>query len=877
MKRLSQSVLIIMVFAIFTFPVFSGGQGDADNTGDEIIFLVRGNVDDDPFVGQLREICDQYSDLTGTEVVFLETDRSTYYERLQILFAAGEDFDLFFTFSGNNIRFMEAGLMKDLSDLSRMHDLIYPPHAIYDGRTYSIPVQGNAFGIFYNKALLNSAGYTIPESRDEFLRICRKFKGGGSDPLFTGSGSDFMLLANFEYHAAAGMMNSIDNYTEMWREREIGFDNVYMKKAIEDLFEMEPFFEDNYTDSRYSDVVTAFKTGKVPFAFLYTSFWKDFEEEGLDFRFMGLPSSPEEGKLLLAYHTDLAVSDYSRNPEGAMDLINFLLSRDIQKDLSENLGSFPAVGNINIDNYTQNKIYETLSNSDLNTSVGSIVSFDIGKGSNLDARNLLVENLKSGLSGKMTVAEILEAQENLLVEDAGALKRLAEIYKSSGGGDETAIAFSRASSTEAQPDDKSGDSKFSAALPPVLSIKDISFSESILDAGESAVLSITLKNIGPGNARDVYAELNGGIDGLSFRQKSGFPVIEKNGGEQTIKINVSGGIDLPTATANLNIRIIEPNFKVKITGKRLTFSTREFLEPEIVLARFAVEEYQSANPNNRIDLNEIIDVEFAIQNIGQRDADRISVNVENNQSGVMLLGVVDGNNLLRKEPEFSVLKSGKYEMITYRFFVNSEFTGDKLEFNIRSNEKYGQFGFNERKSVLINTLLKEEGYIRQVQSDPGKYEGSGIVIEDIPDFDAPAAVPGSLEDAPLVSVMDFDMGDGISDAEVRMIADIMSSEIFNTRKFRVIDRRQRETVLSEIKFSMSSCNDEACQLEAGKLLSADKIVVGSISKFGEGFLINIKLIQVETGETRATSTKMCASKEELVPICKVLAAELTLY
>jgi len=121
------------------------------------------------------------------------------------------------------------------------------------------------------------------------------------------------------------------------------------------------------------------------------------------------------------------------------------------------------------------------------------------------------------------------------------------------------------------------------------------------------------------------------------------------------------------------------------------------------------------------------------------------------------------------------------------------------------------------------------------------------------------------------------MGDGISETEVRMIADILSSEIFNTRKFRVIDRRQRETVLTEIKFSMTSCNDEECQLEAGKLLSADKIVVGSIGKIGNGFIINIKLIQVETGETRATSTKMCASKEELISICKILAAELAFY
>lgn len=283
-----------------------------------------------------------------------------------------------------------------------------------------------------------------------------------------------------------------------------------------------------------------------------------------------------------------------------------------------------------------------------------------------------------------------------------------------------------------QPDQNDG---FVSDLPPILSIQEITLSKNLLNAEETAQLTITLKNIGAGDASGVYINLSSDMTGLSFKQKNNFPTIAKSGGTQTINIDIKGGLELATGEAVLKIEVVEPKFKVKIQGKQLKFPTREFQKPELIIAKFAVVENLSANPNNQIDINEQIDVKFAVQNVGQGNADNVSISIANNQTGVMLLGVVDNSgNLVRKNPSFTSIPSGKFETITYRYFVNSEFTSTQLAFNVTASERIGKYGFKVDKSVEINKVLQEEGFIRTVASVNDAPVKGKIVIEDIPDF-----------------------------------------------------------------------------------------------------------------------------------------------
>ena len=274
--------------------------------------------------------------------------------------------------------------------------------------------------------------------------------------------------------------------------------------------------------------------------------------------------------------------------------------------------------------------------------------------------------------------------------------------------------------------------KVPPALPPILSIEEITFSEGVLDAEETATLKIRIKNVGPGDARNLKVELSGELQGVSFPRSTDVPTIAKGGGEQTVAIRIRGGHDLPTATASLAIRVIEPQFNQRIQGKRLRFSTRAFRSPELFLADAAVVEGTSASPNNRIDVNEMVELKFYVQNKGIGAAEQVAVEVENTQAGVRFLGV--GSHYVQEAPLFSRIEAGKYELVTYTYFVDSRFTASELRFKINVRERYRKYGFSDVKAVAINTELDAFGTIAELpRDDVGSHQR--VEIEDLPDLE----------------------------------------------------------------------------------------------------------------------------------------------
>lgn len=68
----------------------------------------------------------------------------------------------------------------------------------------------------------------------------------------------------------------------------------------------------------------------------------------------------------------------------------------------------------------------------------------------------------------------------------------------------------------------------------------------------------------------------------------------------------------------------------------------------------------------------------------------------------------------------------------------------------------------------------------------------------------------------------------------------------------LIERAQLSQIFSEMKIQLSGAMDEKTFIESGKLYGAKYIVVGSVSKAGQDFLINFRLLEVKTGTVLTT-------------------------
>ncbi|MBC8554421.1 MAG: caspase family protein, partial [Candidatus Brocadiales bacterium] len=310
------------------------------------------------------------------------------------------------------------------------------------------------------------------------------------------------------------------------------------------------------------------------------------------------------------------------------------------------------------------------------------------------------------------------------------------IYKNLNTVDKRPLEEVEAYLTTKYPEEKRGPVSTSdeiVSLPPILNIKEISFPAGYLEAEKTQDLYITIQNTGPGDGRDIEVRLTGEkLSGLSYPAKTITPVIPAYTGEKTIQIAIQGLTNLAEGKATIHIEIFEPNFYLSKTAKLLSFPTYKLETPKLVLAKYAVKEFQKSN--NQVDKNEMITVEFIVQNTDIGVAEDVSISISNSQTGVrgfgeVINGVITGKMKLNS---IATIKSGNYESITYSYLIDNRFSGKELTFNIEVTERRGEYGFSETIHQGINTTLVAEGRLKQPNKRRKKRQG--VVIEDVPDL-----------------------------------------------------------------------------------------------------------------------------------------------
>jgi len=103
------------------------------------------------------------------------------------------------------------------------------------------------------------------------------------------------------------------------------------------------------------------------------------------------------------------------------------------------------------------------------------------------------------------------------------------------------------------------------------------------------------------------------------------------------------------------------------------------------------------------------------------------------------------------------------------------------------------------------------------------------------------------QDLPNVAVMDF-TAQNVSSGDAAVISDMLRGELVKTRACNVIEKQNMDKILAEQAFQNSGCTSEECAVKLGKLLNVNKIVVGSFGKIMDTHILNIRVVNVESGK-----------------------------
>jgi len=108
---------------------------------------------------------------------------------------------------------------------------------------------------------------------------------------------------------------------------------------------------------------------------------------------------------------------------------------------------------------------------------------------------------------------------------------------------------------------------------------------------------------------------------------------------------------------------------------------------------------------------------------------------------------------------------------------------------------------------------------------------------------------------PSVAVMPL-LVRGLDSNSVRVMEDALTDGIIRTGKFRIMERSQMASILDEQGFQRSgACDGEQCAVQIGKLLGVERSLIGSVGLLGKTYVLNVRMINISTGEAIATSQR----------------------
>jgi len=102
-----------------------------------------------------------------------------------------------------------------------------------------------------------------------------------------------------------------------------------------------------------------------------------------------------------------------------------------------------------------------------------------------------------------------------------------------------------------------------------------------------------------------------------------------------------------------------------------------------------------------------------------------------------------------------------------------------------------------------------------------------------------------------IAVADLD-AIGESEQDVSVLTNKLRNDLILLGTYNVIERGDMDKILAEQKFQQTGCTSQECAVEIGQLLNVSHIVSGSISKLSTLHYVNVKLINVQTGQVEVS-------------------------
>jgi raffinose/stachyose/melibiose transport system substrate-binding protein len=323
----------------------SGGGDGGDKT--TLRYLIE-ELEDADALAKFKDHLGDFTKESGIKVEVEQMDLDTMRTVLQTQLRSKEGPDVFNWGSGPGIggALAKAGLLYDLTDAYKEHNWeVYDfakERVTYDGKIYGIPGEMETVGLYYNTKVFEDLGIDAPTSLDELRDVCETLRGEGLVPMAFGDadgwpGGHLLSMALSSAVGAKGMQALLSG-KQSWDSPEVVDALSFWKEANE-----KGWLPESPTSIDYDTMTSLYISGEA--AMIPTGSWfindlaadADFESTYISF-----PSSDGKGVFAAGLGSGPFVAANTDNPEGAIELLDFLASEEHGRWTVENLQTIPT-------------------------------------------------------------------------------------------------------------------------------------------------------------------------------------------------------------------------------------------------------------------------------------------------------------------------------------------------------------------------------------------------------------------------------------------------------------------------------------------------------------------------------------------------------
>ena len=308
-----------------------------------------GDFDPAPLAAFEAAIADFEAANPDIDVQFQNFDHEGYKTAIRNFLTADAP-DLANWYAGNRMApFVNAGQFMDISDVWEehgLHDSLASAAAsmTIDGKQWGVPYTYYQWGIYYNKAVYGQVGVDVPETWEQFLENCAKFKEAGIDCVTTGTRAlwpgagifDYLNLRTngYDFHMA------LTNGEVEWTDDRVRATFAEWAKLVE-----PGYITNNHAALDWQDAAALFVQGRAANYVMGNFAVAVFKEGGMTdetLGFMPFPTiNPDVVRAEEAPTDTVHIPAGAKNVEDAKTFLAFLAQPDVQTKLNVALGQLP--------------------------------------------------------------------------------------------------------------------------------------------------------------------------------------------------------------------------------------------------------------------------------------------------------------------------------------------------------------------------------------------------------------------------------------------------------------------------------------------------------------------------------------------------------